>query len=38
MEGNGEVKYDEVSSVDVWENWGAISHTGGLYLGDMGTS
>lgn len=30
------MKNDEVSGLGVWENWGAVNHIRGLYLGDMG--
>lgn len=35
-EGNGRIKNVEVSGLGVWENWDAINHVRGLYLGDMG--
>lgn len=35
-EGKGEVKYDQVSSLGVWKNWGAINQVRGAYTQDTG--
>lgn len=35
-EGDRKMKNDVVSGLGVWENWGAVNHVRGLYLGDMG--
>lgn len=35
-EGTGEVKYDQVSSLGVWKNWGAINQVSRAYTQDTG--